>query len=1260
MKLCLHEKFLHLTGKMFHKSSLALFINSVLCLPVFASIVRDDIDYLYYRDFAENRAQFQPGNISIPIYDKSGHFVGALDRAPMPDWSGLMIRGVGTLIAPGYLASAAHTGGYNNATFGYHTKNPDNHQYTYLQVAHNPLSDTEDFALPRLNKIVTEAMPMTIRTGTYAQMSDHNRYTVFYRAGTGTQYIRSADGTQKLVASPHIYPTGGTFYEAGYLDRNYAGMQQPDLFAYPSDSPLTTLQQPGDSGSPIIAWDNLLKQWLYVGSLFGHYVSSGVRYDNWSMVSDATLAQAYQNDIDPDVVDTDNATPIQWNATQLVQNNSHWVWHGMDPSAAALGAVFGLAWTNGVSSEVAPSGLNAGKNLTFGGAGGTIILNQDVNMGAGVLTFNNDYTLKPATNQTWMGGGVIINKNHQLTWQVNGVAGDSLHKLGTGTLYVNATGVNPGELSIGEGTAILAQRPDTSGNVQAFSVLDIVSGRPTVVLTDNKQVNPDNIYFGFRGGRLDLNGNDLAFTHIHNVDSGAQLVNHNLNKNSVITITGNSGDDVFLGKLGEDQTTLPNGKLSIMFNLHNANSLYNLAGGSLLNGKIAINTGTLLLSGFPSMHADGSLYQWQPEIFDVAKSIDVSKFAVLQIGSFATLNGNINAAEDSLISLGYSDASDFTSHFDTTKYDAAWTKQCTVFDSISCAQAIPDSNKPASRVNGDLTLADNARAVIGNAILNGAINGGGSSTVLAGPRSEWNLLGDSAMGNLIQEKGSHINLNGGKGQYHSLEITNLLLSSGTVGMNVDLYKGEGDSLTLNNKASGSLKLDVNNLGVTDGINKPVSQLTVIKTNHELKHFDVSLTNGFVDAGEYRYLLSGKSESSNGYYLYNRLLMQQTKAAPVVNDESTPASDPASASGPAPVIAPLPAYGPALVTAPMPASGPALVTAPMPASGPTPVSAPTFVVHDKPFNPVTDAKSDKPEVVIKQKNWISRRTNAILSEDESRFAMQSSQQHAVHDYLESLDANHNGMWINADASRQRHNNVDTRLWYQNLVNTQVGGDMRVDMQQSSLLVGGVFTQTKSNGNFDGEASSDSVVNAGTVYSKLIFPTETFIAVSASYGHYSSDLTVDAKNSHSSNMQTYAVGVGQKFSVAGLNIQPSFFTTLFRNKAEQYSVDDAKVHSGNELAQQYQAGVKIDYPLTLSQVKTRPWISASYIKNKRDNAKMTINQQTFAKGNSDNISELAAGVTVSPVPALQFTVYGSYSDGETLDSQRSAGVKVKWRW
>lgn len=118
-------------------------------------------------------------------------------------------------------------------------------------------------------------------------------------------------------------------------------------------------------------------------------------------------------------------------------------------------------------------------------------------------------------------------------------------------------------LKVGDGTVILKQQADANNKVQAFAQVGIVSGRSTVVLTDDKQVKPDSIYFGFRGGRLDLNGNSLTFEHIRNIDEGARVVNHNTTKESTVTITG----DNLVQNLNEIQVYYPPAQEDDYYNL---------------------------------------------------------------------------------------------------------------------------------------------------------------------------------------------------------------------------------------------------------------------------------------------------------------------------------------------------------------------------------------------------------------------------------------------------------------------------------------------------------------------------------------------------------------------------------------------------------------------------------------------------------------------------------------------------------------------
>ena len=97
-------------------------------------------------------------------------------------------------------------------------------------------------------------------------------------------------------------------------------------------------------------------------------------------------------------------------------------------------------------------------------------------------------------NDSWTGAGVVVNDNKTVNWQVKNPQGDRLSKLGTGTLLVNGKGKNLGDISVGEGTVVLDQKAE-NGQQQAFNQVGLASGRGTVVLANDKQVNPNNIYF---------------------------------------------------------------------------------------------------------------------------------------------------------------------------------------------------------------------------------------------------------------------------------------------------------------------------------------------------------------------------------------------------------------------------------------------------------------------------------------------------------------------------------------------------------------------------------------------------------------------------------------------------------------------------------------------------------------------------------------------------------------------------------------------
>lgn len=421
----------------------------------------------------------------------------------LADFSSVSTSGFATLVSPQYIVSVKHNGGYQSVGFG-NGKN----SYSIVERNNNP---SVDFHAPRLNKLVTEAIPSEVtKNNTY---NDTERYTAFYRVGSGTQYIQAPDGTRQSLSGAYNYTIGGTI---GPLSSSGNGgrvtASSGNIFDS-SQGPLGNHGRPGDSGSPLFAYDALQKSWVLVGVLTG----GNEKIANWNVIRTDFLSQVMQDDFDSPVNLISGQGPLNWTYDKtsgtgtLSQGSKNWVMHGQKGKD-----------------------LNAGKNLVFSGKNGAIVLKDSVTQGAGYLEFKDSYTVSADAGKTWTGAGIITDKGTNVTWKVSGVAGDNLHKLGEGTLTVNGTGVNPGGLKTGDGTVVLNQQADAAGNVQAFSSVNLASGRSTVVLGDASQVNPDNISWGYRGGKLDLNGNTITFNRLQAADYGAVITNNAQQKSRLL------------------------------------------------------------------------------------------------------------------------------------------------------------------------------------------------------------------------------------------------------------------------------------------------------------------------------------------------------------------------------------------------------------------------------------------------------------------------------------------------------------------------------------------------------------------------------------------------------------------------------------------------------------------------------------------------------------------------------------------------------
>lgn len=842
------------TGKKHLKAAALLLSPLLLSGPAGASIVSAEIDYQIFRDFAENKGAFRPGATDIAIYNKRGELVGTLNKAAMPDFSSVNVKsnpGVATLINPQYVASVKHNGGYKNVSFG-------DGENRYNIVDRNE-HGSQDFHAPRLDKLVTEVIPASVteegqKTNAYANTE---RYTAFYRAGSGTQYIKDKSGNVTQISGAYSYLTGGTVGAPSSSDHIIAS--SPGNVFNPINGPLSSYGAKGDSGSPLFAYDSWQKKWVMVGVLSTWTGEHGVN-NRWAVIPLDFIGQKFNEDNDaPVTFRTSEGGALEWSfnsstgAGALTQGSTTYAMHGQQGND-----------------------LNAGKGLIFQGENGQINLKDSVSQGAGSLTFRDNYTVTTSNGSTWTGAGMIVDNGVSVTWQVNGVKGDNLHKIGEGTLVVQGTGVNEGGLKVGDGKVVLNQQADSNGQLQAFSSVNIASGRPTVVLTDKRQVKPDTVSWGYRGGTLDVNGNSLTFHQLKAADYGAVLAN-NANQRATITLDyalradkvtlngwstsrkGTVGDlykynnpytkttDYFIlkqnsyGYFPTDQSSnatwefvghsqgdaqklvadrfnaagyLFHGQLKGNLNVDNrlpegVTGALVMDGSADISGTFTQENGRLTLQGHPVIHA----YNTQSVADKLAASGDHS--VLTQPTSFSQEDWENRSFTFDRLSLKNTDFglgrnATLNTMLEATDSTVTLGDRRVFIDkndgngtAFTLEEGTSEAVKDADRsvFNGSAVLNGKTTLDIMNATFNGDISGHTGSHVELSRRSHWNMTKSSTLDS-FRSKGGTLSLVTDNWSPKTLTVNTLHASSMNIAMGVSTADNTGDRIDILNKAMG--------------------------------------------------------------------------------------------------------------------------------------------------------------------------------------------------------------------------------------------------------------------------------------------------------------------------------------------------------------------------------------------------------------------------------------------------------------------------
>ncbi|MBV6536833.1 autotransporter domain-containing protein [Ursidibacter maritimus] len=621
------------------------------------------------------------------------------------------------------------------------------------------------------------------------------------RLGGGMQYVYSAeedDQNLEYISSAYNYLTGGSILGKSMVKEqngNYfitGGKEYPvtlkDGMTREKVNRLPTVIARGDSGSPLYVYDFLNKKWKLAGlasSAVALYRGTPFARENENINNiEKSSFTVYK----PEFL---NRYLVQHKGVELNLGGEEVSWRATEQGKSII-ADNELAVS--LSDDIA--GAENGKDLYINGGAIdgeqllqplTINLESDIDQGAGGIYVGNirpSYVkIKTDNDSSWVGSGIVVHKGSVLDWQVNqpltarsyeksykqdiNFSGDRLSKLGQGTLRI--TGSNPrptppiGHLSIGDGQVII-----DVGNEPAFHNIELVSGRGVLTLSDAQSMNNSfgnhywedsyensggvgGIRFGYRGGKLDLNGkNASAFA----VDEGANIVNHNINKTSTFHLgtggvmpglIGSRGYSVFRNPIVslDEQGMLLGQKYYQEGVLDYDYGLFSENGWSSEDLKLMKDSDTLSRLGIPSWWGIGGsnleLYKQQFELvgdqyFNGKINVNVSggnhyynshsddKNNLLLLSGGLNLNGDFNVTNGKVIFSGYQvpfadkhPTSSSTAEIEEVRKDNEWLTRNFVADKLKLDEksSVEIGRNVGAFVLNEIELRNNSRLSLG-------------------------------------------------------------------------------------------------------------------------------------------------------------------------------------------------------------------------------------------------------------------------------------------------------------------------------------------------------------------------------------------------------------------------------------------------------------------------------------------------------------------------------------------------------------------
>lgn len=686
-----------------------------------------NIENFYYRDFldfGQNKGGFASGNSTLT--GKNGETITIPN---VPNFQASSNYGSLTSIGRGFGVTANHVTSpfsvnellqwglsqYTVAQNGQSISQPygRDEKFTrftkYIVEGQVGMLDIENSTTQSKNDSSKESQNLQNFKDTVNKLADDEGNIYIYQAGSGYLNFRWTNNPQGIINLPQDGSMkGGGF---GTLNVNSAayydlvkdpgapvGDSRGIFFYYIPSGDFNNRITTGDSGSGIYAFDKNKQEWILVG-----VVSRATDNQNpaeISFVSNKDFSE-YQKQFEQSI-DLQNQSWILEKPTgqQMQLKNT---------SETILQDNKDLIFSGGGNITVKN---NITRNIS-GYAGGFVFLasNSATAENPTKYTFSNDNANK---TYLFLGSGLDIGENVEVEWHLGNESGDSLHKIGKGTLivktdYTPEANKNLGFLKLGEGKVVL----DTSK--KAFEGIYITSGRGAVELKNAEAIGATQnttridthalsksytlaqskstdmgFYFGTGGGVFDLSGHSLKLNTIAANDYKAIVTNLSSTladleiegfgyENEIKT--AQKADTLIHASIGQSESKANLNLISKSDSKTQAHLIFD--GNIYTKGALQSTNSNVVLQGHPTAHAtisDSSIIdkiisaengtqKAMPDYVDLTKPSSLNqpdwdkrdfifeqgitlKNSSLTVGKAANLEANISADSTSQINFG--------------------------------------------------------------------------------------------------------------------------------------------------------------------------------------------------------------------------------------------------------------------------------------------------------------------------------------------------------------------------------------------------------------------------------------------------------------------------------------------------------------------------------------------------------------------------------------------------------------------------------